>query len=78
MKCKECGCDHKTKFMIKVDYDKTPNDNHAKMFFEATTKKSIVGWIKHICNEWSTGMKEIRIIYLNSECIGHYERSKKK
>ena len=64
--CTNCGCLFKTKYMIKVYHSNGDNE-----FFQATSKKSIVGWIKHICNEKE--FTSIDIIDLISQCQEHQE-----
>ena len=76
--CKECGCSYKTKYMIRVDYDNRDNDNKNKSHWEATSKRSVVGWIKFICNEFGN-FEEIQIYNLMTECRGHeafYDKKK--
>ena len=68
MICKECGCDLKTKFMIRVDISGIDGDEKKK-HFEATSKHSVVGWLKHIMNEGQMyNFTEIQIIDLRKEC----------
>ena len=67
--CKECGCAYKSKYMIRVDYD-TSTENKSKAHWEATSKKSLVGWLKFICNEFGD-FQEIQIYNLLTECRGH-------
>ena len=94
--CSNCSAEMKTKYLIRVDFDtKKEVDidfdkqgeviiNEGKAMpvahFQATTRRSIVGWIKHICNEYGN-FQEIQIINLTTECPEHkkyYEDLKKQ
>lgn len=97
--CPDCGCDFKTKYMIRVDFDrsqefdfeetvekdssqqtlsKTNNESLPKAFFEATSNKSVVGWIKHILDSGAYGnFEDITITDLNKCCSSHVKRNKK-
>jgi len=72
MICKNCGCDMKTKYMIKRVNDQEKSNT----FYEATSKKSIVGWIKHLVDNFP--FEEIHIINLLVECQEHEEFYKEK
>ena len=58
--------------MIRVDHAKNyrHGENKEKTHWEATTRKSVVGWIKFICNEFGN-FEEIQIYNLLTECRGH-------
>jgi len=73
--CPNCGAEFKDKYMIRVDHDK--NRPMAKRHFTSTSKKSVVGWIKFICNNF--GFEEIQIYNLLTECQDHeaYWKAKK-
>ena len=66
-KCSECGCDHKTKYMLRVDHDSS--DPKAKSHFESTSRRSVVGWIKHIVDNYE--FEDITIHNLRVQCEGH-------
>jgi len=74
--CPECGCQIKTKYMIRVDYTGITDDLQKK-HFESTSKKSIVGWIKFICNEMED-FQDITIHNLTKQCHIHEEFYKNK
>ena len=72
--CENCGADLKSKYMIRVEL-------HTGMLgpilmLESTTKKSIVGWIKHLVDEYD--FEEIRILNLMTECPVHEKYWKNK
>ncbi len=70
--CKECGCRFETKYMIRIDY--TGWDDKNKSHFESTTKRSVVGWLKLIMNEFtSNGFDTITIYDLIKTCRSHQE-----
>jgi hypothetical protein len=60
--------------MIRVDHDS--NDETAKRHLESRTKKSIVGWIKHIVDNFP--FEDITIYNLLTECPVHKEHWEKK
>ena len=70
MVCPECGCKFKDKYMIRVDHDW--ENPHAKRHFASTTRRSIVGWIKLICNEFGN-FEDITIHNLTKQCAYHKE-----
>ena len=76
MICSECSCSMKTKFMIRVDYS-GEFDDCRKGHFEATTRRSIVGWLKLICNEFGH-FHDITIHNLTKQCHIHKEFHKEK
>jgi hypothetical protein len=67
-KCPECSCEFKTKYMIRVDHD--PKKPKAKSHWEATSRRSIVGWLKLICNEFGK-FEEIQIHNMTKQCSIH-------
>ncbi len=73
-RCPNCGAEFKTKYMIRVDHDY--NDDKAKRHLESRTKKSIVGWIKHIVDNFQ--FEDITIYNLLTECPVHKEHWEKK
>ena len=75
MICKTCGCDFKSKYMIRIDHKS--KDPQAKRHFESSSKKSVVGWIKFIMNEFSN-FETCTIYDLVSECPDHEEYYKKR
>lgn len=73
IRCKNCGADFKTKYIIHlITKDKTIT----KTNYEATSRKSIVGWIKHIVDNFS--FEEIEIRNLLVMCHSHEEYYKHK
>ena len=68
-RCPNCGAAFKSKYMFRVDHKY--EDPKAKSHWESTSKKSIVGWIKFICNNYQ--FEEIQIFNLLTECPVHKE-----
>jgi hypothetical protein len=73
-RCPNCGAEFKTKYMIRVDHDY--DDPKAKRHLESRTKKSIVGWIKHVVDNFP--FEEITIYNLLTECPVHKVHWEKK
>ena len=73
-RCSSCGCEFKTNYLIRVDHDH--NDSKAKRHLESRTKKSIVGWIKHMVDNFQ--FEEIQIFNMLTECPVHKEHWEKK
>ena len=72
--CSNCGAELKTKYMIRVITKEL--DPTARKYFQSRTKRSIVGWIKHIVDNYE--FEEIEILNLPKKCQVHEEHYKKK
>jgi hypothetical protein len=69
-----CRAEFKTKYMIRVEHDS--NDETAKRHLESRTKRSVVGWIKHVIDNFP--FEDITIYNLLTECPVHKEYWEKK
>ncbi len=66
-RCPDCGCLFETKFMIRTDHESGKNE--AKQFWQATSRKSVVGWMKLIMDNFP--FQTCTIYNLLTECEKH-------
>ncbi len=70
--CSNCGASFRTKYMIIRCND----SNSSRTHYEATSKRSLIGWLKSLVDNFP--FEQIEILNLMTECPLHEKHFKSK